>query len=901
MSITPTTASVNAGATQTLTASVTNGRSGNVTWTSTGGALTSSGLSATWTAPSAAGSYSVTATSADDATKSASATLTVNAVGVTMNPATVTVASGATRTFTATVSGSSNTELRWMASNGTLSATSGATVSWTAQPTGGAATITATSVADPTRSATATVTVTPVVISLAAQSATVPTGGTTALTATVSGSADSSVTWQTTGGTIVGSGRTTTWQAPSRSGSYVVRAISALDATRRDSVSLAVTPIALTIASSTTTPFRGQPVTLTATVTGAAAAYDSVSWASTCGNGTTTHQRFVVNAPAEAGNCTVTATSRSDTSRRTTTTLSVRPDLVVNNTGDTNDGTCTWTHCTLREALTVASQAIDADTIRLGITAAPLTGTITLTATLPTIATPMAIIGPGAAQLTIDAGATNGAQRRVFDVNSAGAVLISGVTLRGGISDEGAGMRIRGATSNVTLNDAVIRNNTALFIGGGGVAVRSGATLTATNCIVTENRSETPTTIGGGGMGAIEGATIIVRGGSITNNVATIGGAGGIGTEGGTIRLSNVTITGNRSAFGGGGIAAWSRSTLEVEGGVVSNNIGTGTSSVGGGILIGAGTTTLSERATVTINGTTLENNEAFSQGGGIQVTRNTTISMSNLRVIGNRLLSTVPSAGSGTVGAGIYIGSLVTSTLTNSVVSDNVVPTGASGSEDGGGGIAVAGFAAAGSLAISNSTISGNSASSGGGIFVTNFGTVTLSNSTVSGNTASIGAGVATRRAVTISNSTIVNNRATSVGGGLHSSDQGMARISNTILASNLVNAAPSNCTAQGLGQFVSEGYNLGNDATCLWMTQTGDKANTASGLNATLANNGGPTLTHALLTGSAAINAGNPATCTTTDQRGAPRVGTCDIGAFEFGGVPRTVPVRASQVIKR
>jgi predicted outer membrane repeat protein len=47
--------------------------------------------------------------------------------------------------------------------------------------------------------------------------------------------------------------------------------------------------------------------------------------------------------------------------------------------------------------------------------------------------------------------------------------------------------------------------------------------------------------------------------------------------------------------------------------------------------------------------------------------------------------------------------------------------------------------------------------------------------------------------------------------------------------------------------------------------------------------ANNGGPTRTMALQAGSPAINAGNG--CLATDQRGAPRVGTCDVGAFEFG----------------
>ena len=74
-----------------------------------------------------------------------------------------------------------------------------------------------------------------------------------------------------------------------------------------------------------------------------------------------------------------------------------------------------------------------------------------------------------------------------------------------------------------------------------------------------------------------------------------------------------------------------------------------------------------------------------------------------------------------------------------------------------------------------------------------------------------------------------------------------------------------------------------------------TGDLTTTtpASVLSPTLANNGGPTFTHALLAGSPAINAGNPAdpgsvdrACALLDQRGFTRPDRCDIGAYEFGG---------------
>lgn len=55
--------------------------------------------------------------------------------------------------------------------------------------------------------------------------------------------------------------------------------------------------------------------------------------------------------------------------------------------------------------------------------------------------------------------------------------------------------------------------------------------------------------------------------------------------------------------------------------------------------------------------------------------------------------------------------------------------------------------------------------------------------------------------------------------------------------------------------------------------------------------ADNGGPSVTRALIPGSPAIDAGDPATCPADDQRYASRIGPCDIGAFESGGTPGTV----------
>jgi hypothetical protein len=82
------------------------------------------------------------------------------------------------------------------------------------------------------------------------------------------------------------------------------------------------------------------------------------------------------------------------------------------------------------------------------------------------------------------------------------------------------------------------------------------------------------------------------------------------------------------------------------------------------------------------------------------------------------------------------------------------------------------------------------------------------------------------------------------------------------------------------------SRGYNLDSGTTC-GLTKTTDLTNTNAMLGS-LANNGGPTLTMALLPGSPAIDHGGTAAngCPATDQRGVsrPQGPACDIGAYEY-----------------
>jgi hypothetical protein len=282
---------------------------------------------------------------------------------------------------------------------------------------------------------------------------------------------------------------------------------------------------------------------------------------------------------------------------------------------------------------------------------------------------------------------------------------------------------------------------------------------------------------------------------------------------------------------------------------------------------------------------------------------------------------------GGGRYGAGIYNNG--TLTINSSSINGNTASYGCTVGYCGaqGGGIFNTGT---GTLTINNSTISGNSSSArcndfpsgrcagansfGGGIF--NGGKLTMNNNTLSGNDAGVscftspifgnspcgagGGGIASSgnlATLAINNSTISGN-STNVqcnakqcrvyaGGVYNGGVLYAAATQNSIVSSNV----QGNCYV-----IKSDGYNLSSDGTCHF-DNVGDLNNTDPKLGS-LQNNGGPTETMALASGSPAIDAGNPSGCTDglgqllkTDQRGLPRpnkedTAGCDMGAYERQG---------------
>ena len=158
VSVSPPSANLTPGGTQQFTATVTNAANTAVTWSvdsQNGGTITQAGL---YTAPGAAGTYTVRATSVQDPTKSDTSSVTVAAnVAVTVNPPNATLSVGDPQTFTAVVQGTANQSVSWSVQEGAAGGSISATGVYTAPGVPGTYHVVATSQADPSKSGSATV------------------------------------------------------------------------------------------------------------------------------------------------------------------------------------------------------------------------------------------------------------------------------------------------------------------------------------------------------------------------------------------------------------------------------------------------------------------------------------------------------------------------------------------------------------------------------------------------------------------------------------------------------------------------------------------------------------------------------------------------------------------------
>jgi CSLREA domain-containing protein len=234
--------------------------------------------------------------------------------------------------------------------------------------------------------------------------------------------------------------------------------------------------------------------------------------------------------------------------------------------------------------------------------------------------------------------------------------------------------------------------------------------------------------------------------------------------------------------------------------------------------------------------------------------------------------------------------------TIVRSVLSGNSTVLGPDGAGFGG---AILTDGNGSSLLVTESTLASNTAQGGGGAVAIG-GQANLENVTITGNRslADLGGGlyVFTDARAVVNNATIVGNTAALQGGGIAAELTafiGIApKVTNSIIAGNTAPTHPD-CSGD-----VNSAYDLiGNGTGCLGPSAAkhdivGVAPAVIDAKLGALTQNGGPVPTRALLAGSPAINAGNPATpgsggnaCAAIDQRGAarPAGGRCDIGAFE------------------
>jgi CSLREA domain-containing protein len=432
-------------------------------------------------------------------------------------------------------------------------------------------------------------------------------------------------------------------------------------------------------------------------------------------------------------------------------------------------------------------------------------------------------------------------------------------------------------TQLVEILDSTISGNTGRS--AGGVAVNIAGAVVIRDCAISSN--------------LVPSSNVSVP----TNQYL----AGGMHLQSATALVEICTIEGNKmeSSFGAGGLG-FSGGAIEIRDCQIVGNVSTGS---GGGIAVGDGS--------ATIAGTVIARNQAVGSGGGIS-------SFDNELTVVESTITENSSGGGGGIWVARGNGDIIRSTISSNVAGRTTnffqgegggihVSGGVPGSEFNivectiDGNEAVTGGGVFGrQIAISGSTISFNSAESGGGVWISGG---TIVQSTISGNNAAVGGGIFVQAPTEIRHSTLTRNVATGVGGGVFVAAGSLA-LDHSIVAGNsgtnrdlngslgttiqaryslVGNSAGSGLTPAPIDSPDSNGNLIGGPMT----------ASTIAPLLGPLADNGGPTMTHALLPGSPAINAGDPAAMAgevgvpAHDQRGAPftRVyrGRIDMGAVE------------------
>ncbi len=363
-------------------------------------------------------------------------------------------------------------------------------------------------------------------------------------------------------------------------------------------------------------------------------------------------------------------------------------------------------------------------------------------------------------------------------------------------------------------------------------------------------------------------------------------------TTASSLTLDNVRLThGNPGSGNGGALRVPGLNSVTLNSSRVTNST---TSGVGGGMQV---------VGDLTLNDSTVSGNVSTAPtglvGGGIRATKSVTINRSS--ITSNSATAPDDSNTDDVFGGGIAAsgGSV---TVTDSTIASNTVTALDSADAAHGGGI----YAENAPLRVERSTIDNNTVSaasalsSGGGVDYTDLGTINgtfvVQNSTLTDNHAQTDAAAVQIRggSTAIRSSTFTLNSAPS-GRSIFYDVAGVAGSSLAVGATILSENGTSECSTNG--SIDSAGFNIDRGTSC-GLTGTGDLQSTNPGLLGE-ADNGGPTVTHALPPGSPALDRIPAGACTgiddhplATDQRGAPRgfdedgdgLAECDVGAYEL-----------------
>jgi CSLREA domain-containing protein len=577
--------------------------------------------------------------------------------------------------------------------------------------------------------------------------------------------------------------------------------------------------------------------------------------------------------------------------------------LTVTTTADSNDGSCTASRCSLRDAVVAADQAGGVSTIAVPAGHYRLTIKPGSASGCSGLATACDANDPTHGDLDID----NSASVTIAGAGPGSTVINANSIDRAFAVQQGSSL----ALSKLKIeNGEAGEYSTAREAGG---AIYSDGALKVTDSILDQNIANR-----GGDIFAEDNASST----SVTNSVLSNSFAGASGSYGGAIYLGGGTLTIDGVAFDtdqsydyGGALYLDSGQPTSI----TSTSFLNGNAGYGGAIDDDNGALTIS-RSTFTNNSASDDNGGALyldPTDGDVKITRST--------FSGNSTL------GSDTAGGAIYLdpGSTVKTRIVHSVFSGN------EGSEYGGaiyyndgyslsisrswltannaqygGGIYT--DSSAGKLTVDHSTLDHNSAAyeSGGGLDLNNSSATSISNTTISYNQAGYGGGIDFETVVPgnfreplLINDTIAHNEAGThgtcppapgdCGGGIYAPSNAGGSIMNTIVADN----AGGDCNAAA--GTADDGFNLDSDGSCFPTSGGTPEAQgdmTANPRLGPLQDNGGPAPTEVPGAGSPAI--GNSNGCLPTDERGVRRLqtsGQCDIGAVEVAAAPLTLAKRA------